>query len=95
MTGKRNDMPSLSQMIEEAMLSDQDDGSSAVSDIVCTSSRIPRAVLNEVAAIARSNGMSVSLLVNLLLDTYLRGEGRPGYAELAPWYSGYALRRKG
>lgn len=71
MTEERNGMPSLSQMIEEAMLSDQDDGGSAVSDIVCTSSRIPRAVLNEVAAIARSNGMSVSLLVNLLFDSYL------------------------
>ncbi|UYQ73496.1 hypothetical protein OF122_07005 [Pelagibacterium flavum] len=95
MTEERNGMPSLSQMIEEAMLSDQDDGGSAVSDIVCTSSRIPRAVLNEVAAIARSNGMSVSLLVNLLFDSYLTGQGRPGYAELAPWYSSYAMRRKG
>ena len=95
MTGDRRDMPSLSQLIEEAVLSDQGDGGSAVTDIVCTSSRIPRTVLNEVAAIARSNGMSVSLLVNLLFDSYLTGQGRPGYAELAPWYSSYAMRRKG
>lgn len=63
-------------------------------DIARTSCRIPRAVLEEVAALAQANRMSTSLVINLLLDRYLTEQGRPGYAELAPWYPAYALRQK-
>lgn len=63
-----------------------------VFDIARTSCRIPGAVLNEVHAVARANEMSLSLVINLLLDNYLIGHGRPSYLELAPWYPDYALR---
>jgi hypothetical protein len=74
--------------------SDQDGTSGHAFDIALTSCRIPRAVLHEVAAVAQANRMSVSLVINLLLDSYLTGQGRPGYAELAPWYPDYATRKK-
>ncbi|HVY15701.1 MAG TPA: hypothetical protein VHB27_10745 [Rhodopila sp.] len=61
--------------------------------MACTSCRVPRAVLDEVAKLTRDNGMSVSMLINLLLDAHLRGQGRPGYDELAPWYPDYVMRR--
>ena len=88
--------PSLSKMLEAAIdaeaavvsVSSDDDA------IARTSCRIPRAVLEEVTASARANRMSVSLLINLLLDTYLVGQGRPGYAVLAPDYPDYVLRKK-
>ncbi len=62
-------------------------------EIARTSCRIPRTVLDEVGALAQQNRMSVSLLINLLLDAYLLGQGRPGYADLASWYVDYALRK--
>lgn len=64
-------------------------------DIACTSVRIPRAVLRKAAALAEANGMSTSLLLNLLLDAHLRARGQPDYRELAPWYADYAQRRGG
>lgn len=66
---------------------------SSTQGMAITSCRIPRSVLNELSRLTRDNGMSVSLLINLLIDTHLRGQGRPGYDELAPWYPHYVLRR--
>jgi hypothetical protein len=85
---------SLSQMLEAAIHAEGSETPADDDDIARTSIRIPRAVLDEVSALAQANRMSVSLLVNLLLDIYLIGEGRPGYARLAPWYPDYALRKK-
>lgn len=62
-------------------------------DIVCPTIRVPRAVWDEISALARANRMSASLWLNILLDGHLRGQGRKGYAELAPEYSAYALRK--
>lgn len=77
---------SLLQMLEIALSADvtQDDVSTHGEDIVRTTYRVPRAVLAEVTALAQANRMSVSQLINLLLDAYLTGQGRPGYATLAP-----------
>ena len=87
--------PSLAAMLETAVAASEEDGVSAESfDIARTSCRIPRAVLEEVGALAQANRMSVSLVINLLLDSYLSGQGRPGYAELAPWYPDYAMRKQ-
>lgn len=62
-------------------------------DIVCPTIRVPRAVWDEISALARANRMSASLWINMLLDGHLRGQGRKGYAELAPEYPAYALRK--
>lgn len=62
------------------------------SDIVRLPIRMPRAVREELGKLAAANGMSVSLAINLLIDGYLMAEGRPGYAQLAPWYPDYVLR---
>jgi predicted DNA-binding ribbon-helix-helix protein len=87
---------SLLQMLEIALSADvtQDDVSTHGEDIVRTTYRVPRAVLAEVTALAQANRMSVSQLINLLLDAYLTGQGRPGYATLAPNYPSYVLRIK-
>lgn len=88
--------PSLSQMLETAIGIKAAGSSATINDdaIARTSCRIPRAVLDEVSALAQANRMSVSLLINLLLDSYLLGQGRPGYAVLAPDYPDYVLRKK-
>ncbi len=81
----------------EAAIDAEAIGSSATINhdaIARTSCRIPRPVLEEVSALAQANRMSVSLLLNLLLDTYLVQQGRPGYAVLAPDYPDYVLRKK-
>lgn len=90
------EQPSLSQMLEAAVDAEAAVVPAPVNDdaIARTSCRIPRAVLDEVSALAQANRMSVSLLINLLLDTYLVGQGRPGYATLAPDYPDYVLRKK-
>lgn len=90
------EQPSLSQMLEAAIAVEATESSATSNDdaIARTSCRIPRAVLEEVSALAQANRMSVSLLINLLLDTYLVGQGRPGYAVLAPDYPDYVLRKK-
>ncbi|MCP8885034.1 hypothetical protein NIM87_16115 [Devosia sp. XJ19-1] len=90
------DQPSLFKMLKAAMDAEVDIVPAAIDDdaIARTSCRIPRAVLAEVAALAQANRMSVSLLINLLLDTYLVGQGRPGYAVLAPEYPDFVLRKK-
>ncbi len=62
-------------------------------DIVCSTHRFPAAVLSAVSALARENDMSVSLVINILLDDYLLADGHPGYAALAPWYPDYALKK--
>lgn len=62
-------------------------------DIVCPTFRVPRAVWDEVGALARADRMSASLWLNLVLDGHLRGQGRKSYAELAPGYAAYALRK--
>ncbi|KFC68183.1 hypothetical protein FF80_01907 [Devosia sp. LC5] len=86
----------LSQMLEAATGAEAGDASILThdDDIARTSLRIPRAVLQEVSALAQANRVSTSLLINLLLDNYLAGEGRLGYATLAPWYAEYVLRKK-
>lgn len=87
------DLPSLAMMVETAIaVSEHGNAYAEAFDIARTSCRIPRAVLNEVRATAHANEMSVSLVINLLLDSYLSGQGRSGYAVLAPWYPDYALR---
>lgn len=87
------DQSNLALMLEAAIATTEPSDAGADSiDIARTSCRIPRAVLNEVRAVAHANEMSVSLVINLLLDSYLTGQGRPAYAELAPWYPGYVLR---
>jgi hypothetical protein len=90
------EQPSLSHMLEAAIGVEDTESSATINDdaIARTSCRIPRAVLEEVSALAQANRMSVSLLINLLLDTYLVGQGRPGYATLAPDYPDYVLRKK-
>ena len=94
MTPKHN-KPSLAAMLETALATSQPEATgSRTYDIGRTSCRIPHAILDEVGALAQANQMSVSLVINLLLDSYLTGQGRPGYAELAPWYADYALRKK-
>lgn len=87
---------SLAQMLEAAAGAEAGDASILThdDDIARTSLRIPRTVLQEVSALAQANRISTSLLINLLLDNYLAGEGRPGYATLAPWYADYVLRKK-
>lgn len=87
---------SLAQMLAAAIEVEAADSQSLENDddIARTSCRIPRAVLEDISALAQANRMSVSLLINLLLDSYLTGEGRPGYAVLAPWYPDYVLRKK-
>lgn len=99
MTRVRQDeqnLVSLLQMLEAAMGEDMAAAPTLArdDDIARTSCRIPRAVFEEVAALAQANRMSVSLLINLLLDNYLTGQGRPGYVKLAPWYPDYVLRKK-
>lgn|SRR5690554_2164429 len=87
------DRSNLALMLETAIAtSEQGNAGVEVFDIARTSCRIPRAVLNEVRAVAHANEMSVSLVINLMLDSYLSGQGRPAYAALAPWYPDYALR---
>lgn len=63
-------------------------------DIVCPTFRVPRAVWLEISELARARGISASLLVNLLLDAHLRGEGRKGYGDLAPGYAAYVMRAR-
>ena len=85
---------SLAEMIEAAAAErEAETPLSSAQGVAITSCRIPRAVLGELARLTRDNGMSVSLLINLLIDAHLRGQGRPGYEELAPWYPHYVLRR--
>lgn len=86
---------SLLQMLEVALASPRKVSEPmADDDIARTSLRIPRAILEEVAASAQANRMSLSLRINLLLDDYLHSQGRPGYSELAPGYADYVLRKK-
>ena len=92
MSARGNQIPSLAELLEEAFSGD--DAVPSSYNMAITSCRIPRPVLDELAVIARSRNMSMSLLINLLLDGYLRGDGRPGYAELAPWYPQYVTRKR-
>lgn len=86
---------SLVDMLEVAMGADVGNSAPVNDDeIARTSFRIPRTVLEEVSALAQANRMSMSLLINLLLDAYLKEQGRLGYASVAPWYAEYALRKK-
>lgn len=86
---------SLLQMLEAAMGGVSAQAASIEEDAIArTSLRIPRAVLQEVSALASTHRMSVSLLINMMLDDYLLQQGRPGYAKLAPGYADYALRKK-
>ena len=92
---------SLIEMLEATVASSGELGCSEDSvptmkddEITRTCFRIPRAVLEEVAASAQSNRMSMSLVINVLLDDYLYGQGRPTYSELAPRYPDYVLRKK-
>lgn len=86
---------SLLQMLEVAIASPgKVSEPMADDDIARTSLRIPRAILEEVAASAQANRMSLSLRINLLLDDYLHSQGRPSYSELAPGYADYVLRKK-
>jgi hypothetical protein len=95
MTVQNSDKPSLSALLEAALAaSEPEKVESATYDISRTSCRIPRTILQEVGALAHANHMSVSLIINLLLDSYLTSQGRPGYSELAPWYPDYAMRKK-
>lgn len=89
----------LSEMLDaemsRAVPSDSEAGlKTSASQIARTSFRIPEPVHAELAALAAANRMSTSLLLNLLIDNYLRSVGRSGYAELAPWYPGYVLRKE-
>lgn len=87
------DRPDLALMLESvAAAVEQRNARAQGYDIARTSCRIPRAVLNEVRAVAHDNEMSVSLVINLLLDSYLTSHGRKAYAVLAPWYPEYVLR---
>lgn len=90
------EQPSLSKMLEAAIDAEATESSATINDdaIARTSCRIPRKALEEVSALAQANRMSVSLLINLLLDDYLVTQGRPGYAVLAPDYPDYVLRKK-
>lgn len=93
--GEMQRRPSLLQMLDAAMASSEIVAQPmADDDIARTSLRIPRAILEEVAACAQANRMSLSVCINLLLDEYLHGQGRPGYSELAPGYPDYVLRKK-
>lgn len=56
--------------------------------------RVPQSVHQEFADIASVNGISLNVLINILIDTYLAEQGRPGYADLAPWFPEFALRNK-
>lgn len=93
-----NKPSSLAEMLATIMAEDNRDGHlGAIEDgleIVCPTVRIPRAVWDEISMLARANRMSASLWLNMLLDGHLRGQGRKSYAELAPDYAAYALRRK-
>lgn len=92
-----NKLASLAEMLAILMAEDDHKGNPYPEedgiDIVCPTFRVPRAVWDEVSTLARANRMSASLWLNLLLDGHLRGQGRKGYAELAPGYAAYALRK--
>lgn len=94
MTVSPSNFRSLAELMEETAADIEQDEIPDGHDIARISNRVPRAVLAEVAAIARANRMSTNLLINLLLDNYLRAQGRAGYVELAPWFPDYVLRNK-
>lgn len=90
---ERQERVYLEQMLEAVIAAEGLEPTPVVTDIARTSLRVPRSVLREVSAVAQENQMSVSLLINLLLDSYLIGQGRAAYSTLAPWYPEYALRK--
>lgn len=92
---KPDDALSLAQMIAATAQTApaQKSGSTSL-DIVCLPVRLPRTVRKELGKLAEANGMSVSMCINLLIDSYLQSQGRAGYGKLAPWYADYALRAK-
>ena len=52
--------------------------------VASTPLRIPSAVLNELAGLARAKGISRNQLLLAFIDAGLRLEGRPSVEELAP-----------
>ena len=68
--------------------------SSTSKPILQTTLRIPTAVADEAAGLARAHAVSMNVFVLDAIDRRLREHGRPSIAELAPWAFAHFRRER-